>query len=125
MPISSLAVVPVALLLYNTARIANVVGLIADPARSTEAALTYAAGLTGVDSVSQLSGRLSAWLVISAIGGFAATPLLLLLGALNITLVGSRIIGGRATMYSWVVLGVLCLAGSTALVSFESIVSNT
>ena len=34
----------------------------------------------------------------------------------NITLVGSRIIGGRATMYSWVVLGVLCLAGSTALV---------
>ena len=32
LPISSLAVVPVALLLYNTARIANVVGLIADPA---------------------------------------------------------------------------------------------
>ena len=66
--------------------------------------------------MSRLSGRLSAWLVILAIGGFAATPLLVLLGVLNITLVGSRLIGGRATMYSWVVLGVLCLAGSTALV---------
>ena len=125
LPVSSLAVVPVAY--CSTTQLGSRISSDSSPIRPArmKRRSTYAAGLTGVDSVSQLSGRLSAWLVISAIGGVAATPLLLLLGVLNITLVGSRIIGGRATMYPWVVLGVLCLAGSTALVLSESIVSNT
>jgi hypothetical protein len=115
LPVTSVVVLPVAAVLYNTIRIARVVGVIGDTSRPEEAAMTYAASMAGVASVSELSEAISLWLVASAIGGLTLAPLLLALGIVAIVLVGTRKAPRTAGTYSWLVLVGLCIAASATL----------